>query len=290
MASTAPLRMLRPSTSMPLMRVLALKGMNSALSSPSSRPRRLYCSLARTTMLRPSGVSSDSEESCDASASCAALMPGAGTNSAAWRLPMVMVPVLSSSSVFTSPAASTARPDVASTLCCTRRSMPAMPMAESRPPIVVGMRQTSSEMRTKTVCGAPLYRANGCSVTTASRKMIVSPASRMLSAISFGVFCRSAPSTSAIMRSRNVSPGLEVMRMVSTSDSTRVPPVTAMRSPPASRMTGADSPVMADSSTAGDALGHFAVAGDHLACNDADDVVFAQLRAGNSSTFPPRTT
>ncbi len=33
------------------------------------------------------------------------------------------------------------------------------------------------------------------------------------------------------------------------SDSTRVPPVTPERSPPASRMTGADSPVMADSST-----------------------------------------
>ena len=33
------------------------------------------------------------------------------------------------------------------------------------------------------------------------------------------------------------------------SDRTRVPPVTAERSPPASRMTGADSPVMADSST-----------------------------------------
>ena len=41
--------------------------------------------------------------------------------------------------------------------------------------------------------------------------MIVSPASRMLSAISLGVFCRSAPSTSAIMRSRKVSPGLEVI-------------------------------------------------------------------------------
>ena len=34
-----------------------------------------------------------------------------------------------------------------------------------------------------------------------------------------------------------------------TSHSTRVPPVTAERSPPASRITGADSPVMADSST-----------------------------------------
>ena len=91
--------------------------------------------------------------------------------------------------------------------------------------------------------------AKGCKVTTASRKIIVSPASRMLSAISFGVFWRSAPSTSAIMRSRKVSPGFEVMRILIWSDNTRVPPVTADRSPPASRMTGADSPVMADSST-----------------------------------------
>ena len=71
----------------------------------------------------------------------------------------------------------------------------------------------------------------------------------MFSAISFGVFCRSAPSTSAIMRSRNVCPGSEVIRTLIQSDSTRVPPVTADRSPPDSRMTGADSPVIADSST-----------------------------------------
>ncbi len=71
----------------------------------------------------------------------------------------------------------------------------------------------------------------------------------MLSAISLGVFCRSAPSTSAIMRSRNVWPGSEVMRTTIRSESTRVPPVTALRSPPLSRITGADSPVMADSST-----------------------------------------
>jgi hypothetical protein len=40
-----------------------------------------------------------------------------------------------------------------------------------------------------------------------------------------------------------------VIRTTIRSDSTFVPPVTALRSPPASRMTGADSPVMADSST-----------------------------------------
>src|SRR5258708_7245475 len=79
--------------------------------------------------------------------------------------------------------------------------------------------------------------------------MMVRPASKMLSAISFGVFCRSAPSTKAIILSRKVSPGFEVMRTLITSESTRVPPVTADLSPPASRITGADSPVIADSST-----------------------------------------
>ena len=39
------------------------------------------------------------------------------------------------------------------------------------------------------------------------------------------------------------------MRTTSQSESTRVPPVTALRSPPLSRMTGALSPVMALSST-----------------------------------------
>src|SRR5207237_799853 len=74
-------------------------------------------------------------------------------------------------------------------------------------------------------------------------------ARRMSSAISFGVFWRFAPSTSAIIRSRNASPGLAVISTMSQSDSTWVPPVTALRSPPLSRMTGALSPVMAASLT-----------------------------------------
>ena len=72
----------------------------------------------------------------------------------ACRLPMVIVPVLSSSSVFTSPAASTARPDMASTLRCTSRSMPAMPIADSSAPIVVGISATSRATRMTSVCGA----------------------------------------------------------------------------------------------------------------------------------------
>jgi hypothetical protein len=59
-----------------------------------------------------------------------------------------MVPVLSSSSVEQSPAASTARPDMASTFRCTIRSIPAMPMADSSPPMVVGARQTNSATST----------------------------------------------------------------------------------------------------------------------------------------------
>src|SRR6201994_2940179 len=86
-------------------------------------------------------------------------------------------------------------------------------------------------------------------VTVANTKMIVRPASKMLSAISFGVFCRSAPSTSLIMRSMKVEPCAAVMRTLIQSDSTCVPPVTAERSPPDSRITGADSPVIAASLT-----------------------------------------
>ena len=79
--------------------------------------------------------------------------------------------------------------------------------------------------------------------------MIVRAASRMSRAISFGVFWRLAPSTRAIMRSRKASPGLAVTRTMIQSESTWVPPVTALRSPPLSRMTGALSPVMALSFT-----------------------------------------
>jgi hypothetical protein len=54
-----------------------------------------------------------------------------------------------------SPAASTARPDMARTLCWTIRSMPAMPMADSRAPMVVGIRQTSRAMSTTTSARRP---------------------------------------------------------------------------------------------------------------------------------------
>ena len=136
--------------SMPDSRVCAVNGMKCASIGAISRPRMLYFSFASTTMERPSGVSSGSDASCAASASSASLTPVSGKNSVAWRLPSVIVPVLSSSSVSTSPAASTARPDIASTLKRTSRSMPAMPIADSSAPIVVGISATNSATRITT--------------------------------------------------------------------------------------------------------------------------------------------
>ena len=211
--SAAPLRTSRePGRSTPLMRVCALKCTKLAPSAATSRSRRLNFCLASTTMLRPSGVSSASDASCAASASSDSVTPGAGMKALAWRLPSVMVPVLSSSSTSTSPAASTARPEVAMTLACIMRLMPATPIALRSPAMVVGIRHTSSATSTTRLTGLPAPEdttpncENGSSVTTTPRKTIVSATSRIVSAISFGVFCRRAPSTMAIMRSRNASP------------------------------------------------------------------------------------
>src|SRR4249920_462787 len=100
-----------------------------------------------------------------------------------------MVPVLSSRMTSTSPEASTARPLIASTLKRATRSIPAMPMADRRPPIVVGMRHTSRAVRATVSTVVPAYSPNGRSVTVAIRNTIDSPASRIASAISFGVRC-----------------------------------------------------------------------------------------------------
>ncbi len=71
---------------------------------------------------------------------------------------------------------------------------------------MVGIRQTSRATRTTIVRWVPAKFANGGRVATASRNTMVSDASRMFSAISFGVFCRAAPSTRLIIRSMKVSP------------------------------------------------------------------------------------
>ncbi|MNH12215.1 hypothetical protein D3C81_1151280 [compost metagenome] len=59
---------------------------------------------------------------------------------------MVIVPVLSNNNTSISPAVSTALPLLVMTFARRALSIPAIPIAESNPPIVVGMRQTNREM------------------------------------------------------------------------------------------------------------------------------------------------
>ena len=108
--------------------------------------------------------------------------------------------------------------------------------------------------------------------------MIVMPASRMLSAISFGVFCRSAPSTSAIMRSRKVEPCAAVMRDLDpVGDHARAAgdrrAVAAALADDRRRFAGDRGLV-----DRGDAFDHLAVARDEVAGLDQHDVARLELR------------
>ena len=73
--------------------------------------------------------------------------------------------------------------------------MPAIPIAESSAPIVVGISATSSAISVVSEIDVPANRPNGRSVATTIMKISVSAASRMFRAISFGVLRRAAPST-----------------------------------------------------------------------------------------------
>ena len=111
--------------------------------------------------------------------------------------------------------------------------------------------------------------------------MIENAARTIVRAISLGVFCRLAPSTRAIILSRKLWPGSAVTRMTIRSERTRVPPVTPEWSPPASRITGALSPVMADSSTEATPSDDLAVGRDHLPGLDRDEVAGAERGRGD---------
>ncbi|MNG32434.1 hypothetical protein D3C84_1184460 [compost metagenome] len=60
---------------------------------------------------------------------------------------------MSKSNTSISPAVSTALPDLVITLARNALSIPAIPIAESRPPIVVGIKQTKREMKAAIVIG-----------------------------------------------------------------------------------------------------------------------------------------
>ena len=111
---------------------------------------------------------------------------------------------------------------------------------------------------------------------------MVRPDSRIDSASSFGVFWRRAPSTSAIMRSMKVEPGAAVIFTLIQSERTVVPPVTAERSPPASRMTGARLAGNRQLVDRGDAFDDFAVAGNEIAGLDEHDIANPEIERGDA--------
>ena len=228
-----------------------MNGMNVRAELVRRRGRAACsCSLASTTIERPSGVSSARLASCAASASSSTRTPATGMNSVAMRLPSVIVPVLSSSSVSTSPAASTARPLIAMHVLAQQAVHAGD--ADGREQAADGGRDQADEQRDD----------HGRRERDARVERRAAPASRRrtgrrASGRRAGCAARSRWASSAAPRPRparscgrgTTRPGSAVMRTTMRSESTLVPPVTAERSPPLSRMTGADSPVIADSST-----------------------------------------
>src|SRR5258708_5980357 len=87
------------------------------------------------------------EDKTQASAKAVPSILFAGQKCVAFRLPMVIVPVLSSRRVSRSPAVSTALPLLVITLARRALSMPAIPIALNNPPIVVGIRHTNKEIK-----------------------------------------------------------------------------------------------------------------------------------------------
>ena len=157
--------------------------------------------------------------------------------------------------------------------------MPAMPMADSRPPIVVGMRHTSratSSTIADVVAGEDAERPERDDGQQEDEGQAATAGSRARSRS--GVRCRLAPSTSAIIRSRNVSPGLAVMRIDELvadelrAAGDRAADVGARLLEDRRRLAGDRRLV-----DVADALDDVAVAGDRLALADDDDVALAQL-------------
>ena len=93
----------------------------------------------------PSGVSSNILAANATLAISVIECPQIGKKDSARRFPKVIVPVLSKINVLISPQASTACPEVAIILNWATLSIPAMPMALSKLPIVVGMSATNRE-------------------------------------------------------------------------------------------------------------------------------------------------
>ncbi len=210
----------------------------------------------------------------------------------ACRLPSVIVPVLSSSRVLMSPAASTARPLMAITLCWIQ------PVhardADRRQQAADRGRDEADEERDQDRRRERRPRVARERLQGRHREQEDHRQSRQQD--------RERDLVRRLLARRPLDqgdhpvderlPGLAVIRMMRWSDSTRVPPVTAERSPPDSRMTGADSPVIADSSTEATPVDDLAVARDDVARRADHHVPLRSRVAGmpsNSRRVPAGT-
>ena len=109
------------------------------------------------------------------------------------------------------------------------------------------------------------FQAIGHSGTTTIRKIERNADRTSVSAISFGVRLTDRAFDQGDHAIEKRFAGSAVIFTTMRSEMTRVPPVTPERSPPASRMTGADSPVIADFIDRCDAFDNLSVTGNDLA-------------------------
>jgi hypothetical protein len=170
---------------------------------------------------------------------------------------------------------------MASTLKRTSRSMPAMPMADSSAPMVVGISVTNSATSIMTGTDCRRHRRK-----TRDRRCREHEDQRQAGEedVERDLVRRLLPLGALDQRDHAVEEGrarAAVIRTRIQSDSTCVPPVTAERSPPDSRITGADSPVIAASLTEATPFDHLAVGGDDVAGLDQHDVADLEAGAGH---------
>ena len=99
----------------------------------------------------------------------------------------------------TSPAASTAFPDLATTFASPTRAIPATPIAGRSPPIVVGIKATRREIRIARSMSNPRWSARNRNALQTTRKIAVSPTNRIVRLTSLADFGRFAFSTREII-------------------------------------------------------------------------------------------
>ena len=232
------------------MRVWAVKGMKLAFSGAISRPRMPYFSLASTTIERPSGVSSDSEASCAASARSRSVTPGDGQ-----KLGRLAVAERDRAGLVEQQ-----RVDVARRL---DRAAGHGEHVEPHQPVHAGdadgreqARRSWSGSTSRTAppgsapasCRRHRRRSSGW-----SRRRTEDDGHAGEQDVERDLVRRLLPLGAFDQGDHAVEEGrarlAAVIRTLIQSEITCVPPVTADRSPPLSRITGADSPVIAASST-----------------------------------------